>query len=111
VQLSQIASTVPANGDVNPYGVAAVPASAGKLTAGNFLVSNYNDKAPLADEDVEVAGRVPGAAGVGPQHRPVGLQYPVLTAPDSVLRLIAVEGAPGKAHPPHLALGVRPAAP
>ena len=25
---SQIASTVPANGDVNPYGVAAVPASA-----------------------------------------------------------------------------------
>jgi hypothetical protein len=42
---SQIASTVPANGDVNPYGVAAVRASAGKLTAGNFLVSNYNDKA------------------------------------------------------------------
>ena len=42
---SQIASTVPANGDVNPYGVAAVPASAGKLTAGSILVSNYNDKA------------------------------------------------------------------
>ena len=42
---SQIASTVPANGDVNPYGVAAVPASAGQLTAGNILVSNYNDKA------------------------------------------------------------------
>jgi hypothetical protein len=42
---SQIASTVPADGDVNPYGVAAVPASAGKLTAGNILVSNYNDKA------------------------------------------------------------------
>ena len=42
---SQIASTVPANGDVNPYGVAAVPASAGKLTAGSILVSNYNNKA------------------------------------------------------------------
>jgi hypothetical protein len=42
---SQIASTVPSNGDVNPYGVAAVPASAGKLTAGSILVSNYNDKA------------------------------------------------------------------
>jgi hypothetical protein len=42
---SQIASTVPADGDVNPYGVAAVPASAGKLTAGSILVSNYNDKA------------------------------------------------------------------
>ena len=42
---SQIASTVPAGGDVNPYGVAVVPASAGRLTAGNILVSNFNDKA------------------------------------------------------------------
>lgn len=43
--VSQIASTVPANGDVNPYGVAVVPASAGRLVAGDTLVSNYNDKA------------------------------------------------------------------
>jgi hypothetical protein len=42
---SQIASTVPAEGDVNPYGVAVVPASAGRLTAGDILVSNFNDKA------------------------------------------------------------------
>jgi hypothetical protein len=42
---SQIASTVPANGDVNPYGIAAVPASAGLLTQGDILVSNFNDKA------------------------------------------------------------------
>ena len=42
---TQIASTVPANGDVNPYGVAVVPASAGRLTAGDTLVSNFNDKA------------------------------------------------------------------
>jgi hypothetical protein len=42
---SQIASTVPAKGDVNPYGVAVVPASAGRLTAGDILVSNFNDKA------------------------------------------------------------------
>ena len=42
---SQIASTVPANGDVNPYGVAAVTASAGQLSAGSILVSNFNDKA------------------------------------------------------------------
>jgi DNA-binding transcriptional LysR family regulator len=31
------------------------------------------------------------SAGVGIGFAPVGLQYPVLTAPDSVLRLIAVE--------------------
>jgi hypothetical protein len=43
--VSQIASTVPANGDVNPYGVAVVPASTGRLVAGDTLVSNFNDKA------------------------------------------------------------------
>lgn len=32
------------------------------------------------------------SAGVGIGFAPVGLQYPVLTAPDSVLRLIRVEG-------------------
>jgi hypothetical protein len=42
--LTQVASTVPANGDVNPYGVAVVPASGGRLTAGDILVSNFNDK-------------------------------------------------------------------
>jgi hypothetical protein len=42
--LSQVASTVPTNGDVNPYGVAVVPASAGRLVAGDTLVSNFNDK-------------------------------------------------------------------
>jgi hypothetical protein len=43
--LTQVASTVPANGDVNPYGVAVVPASGGRLIAGDILVSNFNDKA------------------------------------------------------------------
>jgi len=43
--VSQLASTVPANGDVNPYGVAVVPTSLGRLIAGNTLVSNFNDKA------------------------------------------------------------------
>jgi hypothetical protein len=44
-QASNVASTVPANGDVNPYGIAQVATSAGKLQAGQFLVSNFNDKA------------------------------------------------------------------
>ena len=44
-QMSNVASTVPASGDVNPYGIAQVAASAGKLQAGQFLVSNFNDKA------------------------------------------------------------------
>jgi hypothetical protein len=43
--VTQVASTVPANGDVNPYGVAVIPAAEGRLTAGDILVSNFNDKA------------------------------------------------------------------
>jgi sugar lactone lactonase YvrE len=41
---SKIASTVPGNGDVNPYGVAVIPSSTGDLSHGNILVSNFNDK-------------------------------------------------------------------
>jgi hypothetical protein len=45
--ISVIASTVPANGDVNPYGVALVPDSKGSLIKGNILVSNFNNSANL----------------------------------------------------------------
>jgi hypothetical protein len=41
----QIASTVPQNGDVNPYGVAVVRHSRGKLHRGDVLVSNFNNMA------------------------------------------------------------------
>jgi hypothetical protein len=43
--MTQVASTVPSNGDVNPYGVAVVQTTSGKLTAGDTLVSNFNSKA------------------------------------------------------------------
>lgn len=42
---STIASTVPANGDINPYGIVRVSESTGRLRAGNLLISNFNDKA------------------------------------------------------------------
>ena len=45
--IKTIASTIPANGDVNPYGVAVVPTTAGSLTRGNILVSNFNNSANL----------------------------------------------------------------
>jgi hypothetical protein len=40
-----IASTVPTNGDVNPYGVAVVAQSGGALVRGDVLVSNFNNSA------------------------------------------------------------------
>lgn len=42
---SPIASTVPPNGDVNPYGIAVVPTTAGNLVEGETLVSSFNNKA------------------------------------------------------------------
>ena len=36
-------STVPGNGDVNPYGVAVVPVSVGDLKQDHVLVSNFNN--------------------------------------------------------------------
>jgi len=39
-----IASTVPHNGDVNPYGIAMVSTTSGKLQAGDILISNFNAK-------------------------------------------------------------------
>jgi hypothetical protein len=45
--ISVVASTVPANGDVNPYGLVRVPASVGSLVQGNLLVSNFNSSANL----------------------------------------------------------------
>src|SRR5215472_7656443 len=45
--VSTVASTVPANGDVNPYGVVHITQSVGNLQAGNILVSNFNNSANL----------------------------------------------------------------
>ncbi len=39
---TSIASTVPSNGDVNPYGIVTVPYSDGALVRGDTLVSNFN---------------------------------------------------------------------
>ena len=42
--ISTVGSTVPSNGDVNPYGLSVVPRSAGALKAGDYLISNFNAK-------------------------------------------------------------------
>ena len=40
--VSTVSSTVPSNGDINPYGVFAVPRTVGQLNKGSILVSNFN---------------------------------------------------------------------
>jgi len=70
-----IASTVPANGDVNPYGVAVIPESAGALRAGNILVSNFNNAANLQGTGTTIVqvsprGAVSTFARIDPAHLP-----------------------------------------
>lgn len=41
---SMVTSTVPANGDQNPYAIVIAPVTAGKVQAGDVLVDNFNDR-------------------------------------------------------------------
>jgi hypothetical protein len=45
-----IATTVPMNGDQNPYGIVTVPVSIGALRHGDLLISNFNNSAPPAGQ-------------------------------------------------------------
>jgi hypothetical protein len=42
-----LTSTVPANGDLNPYAIVVAPASVGKIQKGDVLVTNFNNKGNL----------------------------------------------------------------
>jgi hypothetical protein len=56
--ITTVATTVPANGDLNPYGVAVVPSSVGRLYRGDVLVSNFNNSA-----NQQVVGSLPTSNG------------------------------------------------
>jgi hypothetical protein len=62
--LSQIipTTTVPSNGDVNPYGVAFVPTgfpATGTIQAGDILVSNFNNQANFQGTGNTIVSRSP----------------------------------------------------
>jgi hypothetical protein len=57
---SRVASTVPANGDVNPYGVVVVRRSQGRLHQGNILVSNFNNSKNLQGTGSTIVQISPG---------------------------------------------------
>lgn len=76
---STIVSTVPANGDVNPYGIVLVPTSIGKLQAGQVLISNFNAKEGAKESgqgtgttivQVSTAGKVTPFATIDPKTLP-----------------------------------------
>ncbi|WP_236653628.1 hypothetical protein [Streptacidiphilus melanogenes] len=59
-RISTVASTVPGNGDVNPYGTAVVESSVGRLHRGDVLVSNFNNVKNLQGTGTTIVELAPG---------------------------------------------------
>lgn len=55
-----LGSTVPGNGDVNPYGIVNVPKSAGSLVAGDVLISNFNNSKNQQGTGTTIVQMTPG---------------------------------------------------
>ncbi len=53
---------MPANGDLNPYGIAVVPGTAGRLTKGDVLVSNFNAKSNVQGTGTTIVELSPSGA-------------------------------------------------
>lgn len=60
--VTTIASTVPANGDVNPYGIVRIDRSVGKLVRGNILISNFNNGSNLQGTGTTIVQITPEGA-------------------------------------------------
>jgi hypothetical protein len=60
--ISVLGTTVPANGDVNPYGTFVIPTNVGNLVAGNVLISNFNNSANLQGTGTTLVQVTPGGS-------------------------------------------------
>jgi len=60
--IATIGSTVPANGDVNPYGMAQVKHTVGNLRAGHILVSNFNNSSNFQGTGTTIVDVAPDGA-------------------------------------------------
>ena len=60
--ISTLSSTVPANGDVNPYGLVRVPSTVGNLHEGHYLISNFNNSGNAQGTGTTIVDVSPGGA-------------------------------------------------
>ncbi len=58
--VTSLTSTVPGNGDQNPYGIVIVPRSVGNLARGDILVSNFNNAANVQGTGTTIDEITPG---------------------------------------------------
>lgn len=72
--ISSVGSTVPANEDVNPYGIVTVPRSVGSLVQGNILISNFNNAENLQGTGTTIVQMTPtGSLSLFAQINPAKL--------------------------------------
>lgn len=57
---TSLGSTVPANGDENPYGIVNVTRTTGRLVAGDILISNFNNSENLQGTGTTLVQMTPG---------------------------------------------------
>jgi hypothetical protein len=68
-----VSSTIPENGDLNPYGVAFVPKdfpTGGKIAPGDVLVANFNNSKNLQGTGVTIIKFTPAAGVIAPGVSP-----------------------------------------
>jgi hypothetical protein len=58
--ITTVGSTVPANGDENPYGIVDVPSTIGTLVRGDILISNFNNSKNLQGTGTTLVQLAPG---------------------------------------------------
>lgn len=61
-QVTTVASTVPTDGDVNPYGIVRIHRSVGALIKDNILVSNFNNNSNLQGTGTTIVQISPAGA-------------------------------------------------
>jgi sugar lactone lactonase YvrE len=69
-----VGSTMPTNGDINPYGVVVIEKSVGMLERGNILVSNFNAASNLQGTGTTIVQITPaGSLSVFAEIDPAGM--------------------------------------
>ncbi|GAB2713518.1 hypothetical protein [Kitasatospora kifunensis] len=111
-KVTTVASTIPGNGDQNPYGTAVVRRSVGDLHRGNVLISNFNNGQNLQGTGTTLVQVSPGGsasmfAQIDPAHLPgpcpggIGLTTALSILPDGwvvVGSLPTADGSPATAN-------------
>jgi hypothetical protein len=60
--VTTVSTTVPGNGDINPYGIARVPRTTGSLVEGQYLISNFNNGGNLQGTGTTIVQIAPNGA-------------------------------------------------